>query len=373
VTPAQDNLVEGAETVVVALSPSGVDPPAYSIGAPSEGTITITDDPPVVTLTATDSSAAEADLSTGTFVLTRSGGNVASALAVRVALSGPATVAGDFNWSPGGANLGGGLYQFSIAAAQTMLTVTVTPLRDNLVEGPETLQLDLSPSALTPANYTIGAPAVGTITIADDPPVVTLTVTDDTASEAGPATGSFVLARSGGNTATGLSVRVAVSGTATITSDYSLSPGGAFLGGGLYQWSFAGGSTSVPVTLTPANDTSPEVDETAIFTLSPSIGTPPVYSIGSPSGGTITIVSDEKPSGLPVAAPGPALDPSPPVASSASLTSPTAATTTTPTTLTKAELKRQQRNEKAQQRAAQKEAKQLLKQKKRSGAATPPN
>ncbi|MFO7691393.1 MAG: Calx-beta domain-containing protein [Cryobacterium sp.] len=370
VTPTQDNLVEGAESIVLDLSPSGATPAAYTIGTPNSGTITIADDPPVLTLTVTDNTATEAGQTTGTFVLARSGGNLALALSARVAVSGTASFSPDFSWSPGGAFLGGGLYNFSIPASQASLTVTVTPALDNLVEGAETIVLDLSPSVATPPTYNIGAPNSGTITITDDPPVVTLTVTDATASENPLDTGAWVLARTGGNLAAGLSVRVALSGTATFSSDYSLSPGGAFLGGGIYQWNIPAASGSTTVTLTPVNDATPEVDETATFTLSASTSTPPAYQIGTPDGGTITIVSDEKPSGLPVAAPGPAPDPSPPVVSTASLTSPTAATTTPATTLTKAEIKRQQRIEKARQRAAQKEAKQLLKQARRTRTTT---
>ncbi|MFO7690086.1 MAG: Calx-beta domain-containing protein, partial [Cryobacterium sp.] len=369
VTPAQDNLVEGAETVVVTLSPSAVDPPVYSIGAPNAGTINIADDPPVVTLAVTDNTATEAGQTTGAFVVSRSGGNLATALQVRVATSGSAAVSTDFNWSPGGAFLGSGLYQFSIPASQASLTVTVTPVLDNLVEGPETLVLDLSPSIGTPPTYNIGAQNGGTITIVDDPPVVTLTVTDGTASESPPDTGTFVLARSGGNLGTALPVRVAVAGTATISTDFNLSPGGAFVGGGIYQWSIPAAAAAQSVTLTPVNDTVPEVDETAIFTLSASGTTPPNYTIGTPDTGTITIISDEKPlAGTGVVA-SPAVDPSP---SSASATLAAAPATAAPanSTLSKAELKRQQRVEKARQRAAQQEAKRALKQARGPGAKT---
>jgi hypothetical protein len=371
VTPFQDNLAEGAETIVIDLSPSGATPAAYSIGAPNSGTITIVDDAPVVTLTAPDNTATEAGRTTGTFQLTRSGGSLAGALLVRVALSGTASLSSDFNWSPGGSFLGGGIYQFSIPASQASLTVTVTPALDNLVEGAETIVLDLSPSTATPPTYNIGAPNSGTITIADDPPVVTLTVTDATASENPLDTGSFVIARSGGNLGTVLSnIRVQVSGTTTPFTDYTLSSSFSSIGGGIYLTSLSSGEASRVITLTPVNDATPEVDETAIFTLNASTATPPGYEIGAPDGGTITIVSDEKPGGLPGSAPPAVTDPLPPVAAASSPSAPVA-TTTPATPLTKAEIKRQQRNEKARQRAAQKEAKQAQKQAKRRAAATP--
>ena len=288
VTPTLDNLAEGAETAIVTLSPSAVDPPVYSIGAANSGTINIADDPPVVTLTAPDNTATEAGRATGAFAIARSGGNVAAALQVRVALSGTATLTSDFGWSPGGSFVGGAIYQFNIPAGLTSITVTITPALDNLVEGAETIDLDLSPSIATPPTYSIGAPNSGTVTIADDPPVATLTVTDASASENPLDTGTFVLARSGGNVATALPVRVALSGTATLTSDFSWSPGGSFAGGAVYQFSIPASQPSVTVTVTPALAEARDI----VLDLSPSTATPPTYNIGAPNSGTITIADD---------------------------------------------------------------------------------
>jgi hypothetical protein len=369
VTPTQDNLVEGAETVIVTMSPSWVDPPAYNLGAPNSGTITITDDPPVATLQVTDNTATEAGQTTGTFVLSRSGGNIASGLSVRLSLTGTATLSTDFSWSPGGSFAGGTIYQFNIPANLNSTTVTVTPALDNLVEGAETIVLELSLSGSTPPTYSIGAPNSGTITITDDPPVVTLAVTDSTASESPPDTGTFVLARSGGNLGVALSVRVAVSGTASIGPDYNLSPGGSFAGGAIYQWTIPAGA-SLPVTLTPVNDAIVEPDETAIFTLSPSTGTPSTYNIGAPSSGTITIISDDVPpgGGTGLVAP-PESGPSPPAAVGSPVGSPTVLSSAT-VTLSKSDLKSLKRIEKARQRAAKQEAKRALKEARRTGGTT---
>ncbi len=288
-TPVRDNLVEAQESFGLAVNPLAT----YDIGSPASVNLTIDDDPPVITLTATDGSALEAGQQTGTFVLARSGGNVAVALNVRVTLaSSTATSITDYSLVPNPGNLGGDIRQFSIPAAQSSLTVTLTPALDNLVEGTEAAVFAIDPS--TNASYTIGSPAAGTINISDDPPVITLTPTDSTATEAGPTTGSFTMGRSGGNLAASLPVRISLAGsTATVVSDYNTSPAFGNLGGDIRQFTFAASSASQLVTVTPINDSAVEPVENAVFTLDPSTASPGSYTIGSPNTATVAITSDE--------------------------------------------------------------------------------
>jgi len=67
VTPVNDTLVESDETVVVTLSANA----AYTVGSPSNATVTITSDDvatlPTVTITANDATATEAGPTTGQF------------------------------------------------------------------------------------------------------------------------------------------------------------------------------------------------------------------------------------------------------------------------------------------------------------------
>ena len=72
----------------------------------------------------------------------------------------------------------------------------------------------------------------------------------------------------------------AMSGTATNGGDYSLSAGAV---------SFPVNQASVTVILTPANDTTPEPNETAILTLTDGAN----YNVGTPTAATVTITSDE--------------------------------------------------------------------------------
>lgn len=290
-TPVIDNLVEGQETVSLAVNPLTT----YFIGSPSSVNLTIDDDPPVITLTVTDGTALEAGQQTGTFILSRSGGNQAAQLPVRVSLAGSsATISTDYTLVPNPGNLGGDIRQFIIPVSQSSLTVTLTPVLDNLVEGTEAAVFTIDPS--TNSTYSIGSPSAGTINITDDPPIITLTLNDGTATEAGPTTGSFTMARSGGNLSASLAVRVSLAGTTASTTagtDYTLSPLLGNLGGDLRQFTFAASNSSQLITLTPVDDTLVEPVENAVFTLDPSIATPPIYSIGSPSTATIAITSDD--------------------------------------------------------------------------------
>jgi serine protease len=109
---------------------------------------------PTVTVSATDAAAAEAGLDPGTFTVTRSG-DTTSALTVNYAMSGTATEGADYTATSGSVIIGAGL---------STATVTITPIDDALTEGSETVVLTLSAGAA----YNVGAPASGTVDIADD-------------------------------------------------------------------------------------------------------------------------------------------------------------------------------------------------------------
>ena len=128
VTPIDDALSEGPETVVLSLSPNA----AYTISALGAATVTITDDErPTVTLRLTDD-ASEAGLDPGTFTVTRTGPT-----------SNPLTV----NYSIGGGATNGVDYQtigtsVTIPAGSATGTVVITPIADNLIEGAESVVIE---------------------------------------------------------------------------------------------------------------------------------------------------------------------------------------------------------------------------------------
>jgi hypothetical protein len=136
--------------IVTIVPATGVD--SYVIGTPDTATVTIADDPPVVSVTATDASAAEAGAEPGVFTFTRTGGDTSGALNVFVSRDGTASNGGDY------AAIGGGTLLVTIAAGQASAQVTISPVDDTLVEGDETVVLTLQAAT----GYTIGPSGTAT-------------------------------------------------------------------------------------------------------------------------------------------------------------------------------------------------------------------
>ncbi len=262
VTPFADNLVEGNETVTLNLSASS----SYTIGTPNSGTVTITDDPTIVNLVASDTSASEVGLDPGTFTFTRSGGDIGDQLIVSLIRGGTAGNNVDYVF---GAN------SIAIPAGQASTTQLVTPFADNLVEGTETVSLVLNPDS----GFIAGGSSAGTISITDDAAVVTLTASDALADEAGESPGAFTFTRSGGDIASGLSVGVTRGGTAGNNVDYAFAANSIFI---------PAGQTTLVQPITPFADNLVEGDETVTAALIASSA----FQIGNPDDGTVTIADD---------------------------------------------------------------------------------
>ncbi|MFB2892388.1 SdiA-regulated domain-containing protein [Aerosakkonemataceae cyanobacterium BLCC-F50] len=115
---------------------------------------------PTVTIAATDANAAET-LTTepsnpGTFRITRTGGDTSNALTVNYSIAGTATNGTDYT-----PNLTG---TATIAAGQSFVDISITPVDDTAVEGSETVTLTLASNEA----YTLGATTTATVTIADN-------------------------------------------------------------------------------------------------------------------------------------------------------------------------------------------------------------
>jgi len=156
ITPRVDNLVEGDQTVTATVTAGAAQ--VYVIGTPSTATVVIADDPPIVSLVASDPDASEAGGDPGEFTVTRSGGNLAADLVVTFNRGGTATR--NVDYTP---QLPVGL---TLPANETSATVTITPIDDTLVEGPETAVWLLRSSQ----SYIIAAPGSATVTIVDNDP-----------------------------------------------------------------------------------------------------------------------------------------------------------------------------------------------------------
>ena len=108
--------------------------------------------PPVVKVLATIPNASEVGPTHGQFTVSRSGGNLATALPVLFAMGGTATNCFDYAC----------IQSITIPADQTSVQVPVTVLQDTLAESTETVFLTLMPDA----SYVIGTPSA-VVTIAD--------------------------------------------------------------------------------------------------------------------------------------------------------------------------------------------------------------
>jgi len=274
VTPTDDSLVEGSETVIVTL----VDGPGYTVGTPSTATITIADNDevapplPTVTVTASDANAAEPG-TTGTFTISRTG-STAAALPVNYALNGTADNGTDYETLSG---------SVTISSGSSSTSITLTPIDDSSVEGNETAILTLTAN---PA-YSVGSPGSATVTLADNdeeppPPLPTVTVAATDANAAEPSnTGTFTVSRTG-STAASLTVNYAMNGSAQNGADYQGLSGSVTI---------SAGSSSAGVTLSPIDDTAVENNETAILRILEN----PAYSVGSPSSATVAIADNDEP------------------------------------------------------------------------------
>ena len=223
---------------------------------------------PLVTVVAVADAAEEGTVA-GRFLLTRTG-DTSAALPVSVELSGSATAALDYV-APNS--------PFEIPAGTSGVEIVITPLDDSEPEDPETVTMTVQPGP----GYSVGTPAAGTLTIADnDPPLPSVTVTAEAdAAETGPTAGSFLVARSGDTSET-LTVDLTGAGTATPGDDYAPLPPSVV---------FPVGVAGVAVPVQPVNDTENEGHETVVLTLVPGAG----YSVADPATAVVTIADNDAP------------------------------------------------------------------------------
>ena len=110
-------------------------------------------------------------------------------------------------------------------------------------------------------------------------PSVDVDVIDGWANESPPHDAVFLISRIG-STASALTVRYTVGGTATSGSDYEPLPG---------EVTIRAGDLSAEVTVTALDDQHVDPYKTVVLTLSPD----PAYVVGTPATGTITIQDDD--------------------------------------------------------------------------------
>ncbi len=243
-----------------------------------------------MTIEVVDAEAAEEGSDTATFRITRSGPTT-SDLKVKITRSGATFGAtGDYTLSvpdaaEGSINTGG--TEVTIKAGQTSVDVLATPVDDTKIESDESITLTLGASAL----YSLSADVAersATATIADNETRVMLEVLADEASENTGTPGVVRFTRTG-PTAAALTVRFTLTGTAKLTSDYTLTrddDDDAVVGGMVV---IKAGESFADVNINPVLSSEFEADETVIVTLSADAA----YSLPTLADdrvGTVTIV-----------------------------------------------------------------------------------
>jgi hypothetical protein len=163
-TPIDDTLVEGTETIGLALK-TGT---GYTLGTTTSASINLADNDvappppvlvlPIISLATNEPNAAETKqgktLCPGQFTVTRTG-DLTQALTTNYAVTGTATNGTDYQTLDG-------IATFKAGAATALIDVNV--IDDKIYEGDETVTLKLVEST----NYTIASANSGTVTIADN-------------------------------------------------------------------------------------------------------------------------------------------------------------------------------------------------------------
>jgi predicted extracellular nuclease len=169
---------------VSTLSVAGVNGASFSFNGAETGSpgTTTNSTLPTVLIASTDDNSAEAGLNPGTFRIARTGA-VTNALIVTYTVASGSGQASGSDYTP---VLNGSA---TIAAGQSFVDITITPVDDLLVEGPETIVLTLTSSS----TYSLGS-ATASVTITDND-IATATPTIQEAASTTPflslpATGS---------------------------------------------------------------------------------------------------------------------------------------------------------------------------------------
>ncbi len=273
ITPIQDAVVEGYETVTITLTPD----PAYSLALDASATMNIQDDDaPVVSVSGTDDAFTETTGSLAKFWVSRTGATTA-ALTVNYTIDGTATSGLDYTAPTG---------TVTIAAAAVGAYVDVSLLDDAIAEGTETIILNITPD---PA-YGIGFGSFTRYIIDAETASVATQVrfsasTSSAAESAGTVNIPVTLSAASADPVT---VEYVINGGTALAAgiDYSLTPG---------VLTFAPGVTTQNISVAISDDTLKESNETVILLLV----NPANARLGT-SSHTLTITDDDMPPGVTV-------------------------------------------------------------------------
>jgi len=238
--------------------------------------------------TIVDDDSAPANPFVGFASPTSSAAESAGTVNLLVSLSAPATASVSVDYAVTGGTATGGGTDYTLAngtlnfaAGESVKAIAIGITDDSDIDANETVIVTLSnPTGLQP-----GSLSAHTLTITDnDLPVVSIVANDASAAEAGLDPGQFTISRTGPTTAA-LAVTLARSGTATNGTDYaSISAATPF------TFTVPLAAASATINVTPLGDTGNEGSETVILTVNSAAA----YTVGAPSGATVTIADDDR-------------------------------------------------------------------------------
>lgn len=283
ITPVGDTTVEANETVIVNVTGGS----GYEVGTPGTVTGTINNDDTDVSVAVAPASVLENAGTDLVYTFTRVGVTTGTlTVNFSVDASSTATVTSDYT-VPTSASVtfdsGTGTGTVTFADGATTAQVLVTSVADNTVEPDETVILVVAAGA----NYN-ASPTPATGTISNDDADVTVTVSPASVEENSGTGMVFTFTRTGFTTGT-LVVSFNVTGTATLAnSDYTVSGETTYsdMAGTI---TFAAGSLTKTLTVTPTGDVVGEPDETVILTLVGGTN----YTPANPTSAMATILNDD--------------------------------------------------------------------------------
>ncbi|MCU7829498.1 MAG: thrombospondin type 3 repeat-containing protein [Candidatus Thiodiazotropha sp. (ex Myrtea sp. 'scaly one' KF741663)] len=252
---SDDTVYEGDETFVVSLNTVV----GAVLGTPSMATVTIEEDdplPPAGSLQFLGASFIQTEDGTAAAIeISRIGGSSGAASVDYVSSDGTANAGSDYTATSGTLNFADG---------QTSATFPLPITDDSVYEGDETVNLTLS----NPVNASLGSITSAVLTIEENDPVppsgtLQFSQAGYTVAENG-GTAVITVSRSGGSTGA-VSVSYATSdGSATASTDYTVSTG---------TLNFANGEISKTFNVPIIDDVQYEGDETVQLSLSNPVGT----------------------------------------------------------------------------------------------------
>ena len=202
------------------------------------------------------------------------GGDLSQPLTVHYSVSGNATAGVDY------VALGGTV---AFPANENTAYITIAPRDDATLESNETVSVTLQAGL----GYSlIGAAAsTGSVSLVSDDrlanaPTIDIVATDSSAAEAGRDPGVFTVTRTGGNTASALTVYFQYGQQTAQGADYDPIPTSV---------TFAPGQTSATITVRPVDDTTVENRESVILTTNDS----PQYRLGTSRAARIDIADND--------------------------------------------------------------------------------